>query len=136
MTPEPAPARPEVDGLSECNWARCHRSPNPCFAWCKCRCHNRAARAGESPDAAGLTKAEREAIDRAVFEHDYTYPPPLHAAVERIVAARVSEVLAPVRALAEEWAAPPWYPIPRPEAAGQLLAVLRADHAPTPDREA
>lgn len=25
----------------ECNWPRCHRSPNPCFAWCKCRCHKK-----------------------------------------------------------------------------------------------
>ena len=29
----------ENDQKPECNWTRCHRSPNPCFAWCKCRCH-------------------------------------------------------------------------------------------------
>jgi hypothetical protein len=36
---------------AECNWPRCRRSPNPCFAWCKCRCHERGLRSGEPDDA-------------------------------------------------------------------------------------
>lgn len=45
-----APTPDEV-GQAEgeaCNWQRCHRSPNPCFAWCKCRCHNKSAARAEA----------------------------------------------------------------------------------------
>lgn len=32
-----------TEATAECNWSQCRQSPNPCFAWCKCRCHVRAA---------------------------------------------------------------------------------------------
>lgn len=53
MTPKTTPA-------PECNWPRCHRKPNPCFAWCKCQCHTPAP-TPETP-AGGLTAAETDLL--------------------------------------------------------------------------
>lgn len=33
---------PPVEVVPACNWPRCKGKPNPCFAWCKCRCHQTA----------------------------------------------------------------------------------------------
>jgi hypothetical protein len=47
-------AKPAAPEPPECNWPRCHRKPNPCFAWCKCQCHTKPTARDEQTGRGGV----------------------------------------------------------------------------------
>jgi hypothetical protein len=73
-----------------CTWQICRRSPNACLAWCKCVCHDFAARAAQprTPTAVeALADQWNETPDYTASEYDQGRVDQRHAMTEQLLAA-------------------------------------------------
>ena len=51
--------------MTDCNWPLCKGKPNPCFAWCKCRCHHDSASRPSRGQLEADVRVLSEALDAA-----------------------------------------------------------------------